>query len=149
MESKNFRRHIVAAFVALALISCVVMLTTRSKPMPNKQYEEAVELMKQKDYGKAISKLNDSLVSGCDPVESAKIRAECYYYMGNHDDDAIKVCESLVSMPEGKGRGWLIRGLVLERQGKKDDAKESYRLSHVAGDVAGMAKYAESLKKGK
>lgn len=83
---------------------------------------DGMNLMRAQQYDKAAVQF-ELAIHGGEAVEFALSQlAECYFYLGK-DEDALHACDDLAARCPNAGRANLIRGLVYQRQGKKQEAR--------------------------
>lgn len=85
----------------------------------------AIELMKQKDYDKALKKLAEAIgLDATDPT-NYMLRAKCFMHL-NNNDLAIADLDKVVDLEPNSWRGYLLRGIAFRRIGKDEQSRKDF-----------------------
>lgn len=105
-------------------VSDTAARTDHGDPIAQK-LADAREAMKARDYVKARDLYVDAHADGAAAAESMGGAAECSYYL-KEDARALAECEMLMGNERGVGVARLIRGLIAERRGDREEARHEY-----------------------
>jgi tetratricopeptide (TPR) repeat protein len=86
-------------------------------------------------YAEAVPALRAAADGGADPKLALGSLAECYFYL-RLDADALATCDRLNAAVPNAGPAHYVRGLVLLRQGKKEQAYAELRKAARHGERA-------------
>jgi tetratricopeptide (TPR) repeat protein len=94
---------------------------------------DGLAAMRAGDYAEAVTQFRKARAAGANPTLALGGLAEALFYL-NQDADALAACDELNRTVPNAGRAHYVRGLVLLRQGKKEQAYAELTLAARHGE---------------